>query len=81
MSTRIQYARVVRPKLEFGEVVELDGHVDSFEKSMNVRHVIVVRKHPDYKNWYLGFPIIDKDIYYNYHRSWLKFVPKPKENK
>lgn len=76
------YAKVVLPK-DYDEdktwVLDIDGHEDSFEPPMNTNKIIRVRKHPTYHNWYYGWVGIDQ-IPYNYHRSWLKFVRKPKEN-
>lgn len=71
MPSKKLYAKVKTPRIKFFEDKD---HQDSFEPSMKTRKVITVTRRTDCRHWY-----VNVDTGYNYHESWLRFLPK--ENK
>lgn len=75
---KFRYAKVITPRKK---EITSDGHYDTFEPNMKSRKVILVEKHDVFSNWYYGWTNGIEKGPYNYHRSWLQFVSKPKNYK
>jgi len=59
-------------KIENGTFKETEDRSDIFCMPEKIGKIIEVEPRENARDWFVG---LDDDLRYNYHSSWLKFLP------